>query len=100
MSETAVMRDTLRIASELGIYVHFIDDFNELLGMYTYRHKERHILLNSRMEDMVLQMVCGHEIGHDSLHRSLAKESNSLRSLCFLICVPNMNTRQTLFPHT
>ena len=71
-------RDTLKIARELGIYVHFIDDFNELLGMYTYRHKERHILLNSRMEDMVLQMVCGHEIGHDSLHRPLAKENNSL----------------------
>lgn len=29
-------RDTLKIARELGIYVHFIDDFNELLGMYTY----------------------------------------------------------------
>ena len=54
-------RDTLKIARELGIYVHFIDDLNELLGMYTYRHKERHILLNSNMEHMVMQMVCGPE---------------------------------------
>ena len=49
--------DTLKIARELGIYVHFIDDLNELLGMYTYRRKERHILLNSNMEHMVMQMV-------------------------------------------
>lgn len=71
-------RDTLKIARELGIYVHYIDDFNELLGMYTYRHKERHILLNSDMENMVMQMVCAHEIGHDTLHRNLAKGNNSL----------------------
>lgn len=71
-------RDTLKIAQELGIYVHFIDNLNNLLGMYTYRHKERHILLNSNMEEMVMQMVCGHEIGHDIFHRDLAKGNNSL----------------------
>ena len=31
-------RDTLKIACELGIYVHYINKFDELLGMYTYRH--------------------------------------------------------------
>lgn len=71
-------RDTLKIARELGIYVHYINKFDELLGMYTYRHKERHILLNANMEHMVMQMVCGHEIGHDTLHRALAKANNSL----------------------
>lgn len=35
-------RDTLRIASEIGIYIHQIGDFKELLGMYSYQHKERH----------------------------------------------------------
>ena len=34
--------------------------------LYTYRHKERHILLNSNMEYLIMQMVCGHEIGHDT----------------------------------
>ena len=71
-------RDTLKIARELGIYVHYLDNLNDLLGMYTYRHKERHILLNSKMEEMVMQMVCGHEIGHDVFHRDLAKGNNSL----------------------
>jgi len=72
-------RDTLKIARELGIYVHYIDSFNELLGMYTYRHKERHILLNSNMEHMIMQMVCGHEIGHDIFHRDLAKSASALQ---------------------
>ena len=71
-------RDALKIASELGIYVHFLDDLSGLLGMYTYRYKERHILLNSKMDEMVTQMVCGHEIGHDLFHRDLAKGSNPL----------------------
>lgn len=71
-------RDTLRIAQELGIYVDYIDNFDSLLGMYTYRYKERHILLNSKMDAMLIQMVCGHEIGHDTLHRDLAKRHNML----------------------
>ena len=53
-------RDTLKIARELGIHLHFLDNLNDLLGMYTYRHKERHILLNSNMEYLIMQMVCGH----------------------------------------
>lgn len=44
-------RDTLRIAREIGIYVRFVDGLENLLGMYTYRHKERHIILSTRMED-------------------------------------------------
>ena len=64
-------RDTLKIARELGIHLHFLDNLNDLLGMYTYRHKERHILLNSNMEYLIMQMVCGHEIGHDTFHRDM-----------------------------
>ena len=76
-------RDTLKIARELGIYVHYLDNLNDLLGMYTYRHKERHILLNSKMEEMVMQMVCGHEIGHDVFHR-LRKDVERLIAGLFL----------------
>ena len=71
-------RDTLKIAREPGIHLHFLDNLNDLLGMYTYRHKERHILLNSNMEYLIMQMVCGHEIGHDTFHRDLAKGNEPL----------------------
>ena len=71
-------RDALKIAGELGIHVDFVGNFDRLLGMYTCRYRERHILLSSRMEDMVTQMVCAHEIGHDVLHRALAKRRDVL----------------------
>ncbi len=71
-------RDTLKIATELGIYIDYINNLENLLGMYTYRHKERHILLNANMEPMIMQMVCGHEIGHDVFHRDMAKNNKAL----------------------
>lgn len=71
----------MKIARELGIHLHFLDNLNDLLGMYTYRHKERHILLNSNMEYLIMQMVCGHEIGHDTLHRDLAKGNESKKQM-------------------
>ena len=71
-------RDSLQIAQDLGIYLHFIDGFKDLLGMYTYQQKERHILLNANMDDILMQMVCAHEIGHDTLHREQAKGKSAL----------------------
>ncbi|MBQ3078209.1 MAG: ImmA/IrrE family metallo-endopeptidase [Clostridia bacterium] len=61
-----------QLAESLGIHLHDVDGLDRLLGMYTCRHKERHILLNARMEEAVRRMVCAHEIGHDTLHRHLA----------------------------
>ncbi len=68
-------RDTLRIAGKIGIYIHQIDTFKELLGMYSYQHKERHILLNSNMDYITVQMVCGHEIAFCTI----IKKSNNAR---------------------
>ena len=34
-------RDTLKIARELGIHLHFLDNLNDLLGIYTYEDIER-----------------------------------------------------------
>lgn len=70
--------DTVKIAENLGIHVHFLGNLNQLLGMYTYRQKERHILLNANMDDRFTQMVCAHEIGHDILHREIAKSSRAI----------------------
>lgn len=71
-------RDALQIAQELGIYLHFVPDFKNLLGMYTYQQRERHILLNANMDDILTRMVCAHELGHDTLHRDKAKGKNVL----------------------
>lgn len=81
-------RDAVQIASEIGIYIHQIDDFKKLLGMYVYQHKERHILLNSNMDYTTTQMVCGHELGHDLFHREQAKTGVGLQELA-LFAMPN-----------
>ena len=72
-------QNPLQIAEDLGIYVHYVDELKELLGMYTCIHRERHILLNANMDERVTRMVCGHEIGHDCLHRDLVRDISGLQ---------------------
>jgi Zn-dependent peptidase ImmA (M78 family) len=67
-------RDTLEIAQMLGVDVSFSDSFNSLLGMYVCDWKHRFIVLNGNLDPYMLQMVCGHEVGHDTFHRDLAKK--------------------------
>lgn len=64
-------RDSLLIAKELGIKIYY-QDFKDLLGMYTCRWKHRIIVLNNKLDHHWVQMVVGHEIGHDAYHRHLA----------------------------
>lgn len=65
-------RNTLKIARELGIQVDAVDYFTNLLGFYTYRWKIRQIYYNNSMNSNEVQMVVGHEVGHDVWHRSEA----------------------------
>lgn len=65
-------RNTLQIASELGIKIYY-GDYHDLLGMYTYRWKQRIVLLNNNLDDYLRHMVLAHEIGHDTYHRDLAE---------------------------
>ena len=52
----------MALAQEPGIHVEVADDY-----------KNRFIFLNSRLDEDWLPMVLAHEIGHDQLHRELAK---------------------------
>lgn len=63
----------LDIAQEIGIIV-IEKDFEDLLGMYAYIARNRFIFLNSSLDGNLLKEVVAHEIGHDQLHRHLAKE--------------------------
>lgn len=68
-------RNALQIAREIGIKVYFEPAFDKLLGMYTFRWNHRMIFLNDNLDDVLLQMVVAHELGHDSEHRDIAKAS-------------------------
>ncbi len=65
--------DLVALAETIGIKVNFESDYKNLLGMYVHVMKSRFIFLNSRLDAYWLPMVLAHEIGHDQLHRSLAR---------------------------
>ena len=66
-------RDPFRIAQELGIEVLFCDDFGPLKGMYRVIKRNRFIFINKDLSSRMQRIVCAHELGHDQLHRYLAK---------------------------
>ena len=66
-------RNTIKLAQASGVEVIQVDYFNDLLGMYVYRWKHRAMFLNDRMDEYLMQLVAGHELGHDAYHRELAK---------------------------
>ena len=66
-------RDPFRIAQELGIEVLFCDDFGPLKGMYRVIKRNRFIFINKDLSPRMQRIVCAHELGHDQLHRYLAK---------------------------
>lgn len=66
-------RNPMKIVSEIGVMLRYSEELDKLLGLYTYRWKHRIILLNDKMEEIMARMVCAHELGHDALHRDIAK---------------------------
>ena len=67
-------RDPFRIAEELGIEVLFCENLSPLKGMYRVIKRNRFIFINSDLSPEMQRIVCAHEIGHDQLHRNLAKD--------------------------
>lgn len=66
-------RNPFTIARDLGIMVLFDESLSKLKGMYCVIKRNRIIIINSNMPENVQKIVCAHEIGHDVLHRELAK---------------------------
>ncbi|MFA6809255.1 MAG: ImmA/IrrE family metallo-endopeptidase [Eubacteriales bacterium] len=63
-------RDPFKIANELNITIKYYN-FKKLKGFYTYCYKNRYIGINYNLSEIKQQLCCGHEIGHDQLHRHL-----------------------------
>ena len=72
--QLANTRDMIKVAQYLGIKLYFEEDYQNLLGLYTCAYKTRAIFINNRLNKQLTQLVIAHEIGHDMLHRELAKK--------------------------
>lgn len=66
-------RDPFAIAEALGIEVIFCDGFGPLKGMYRVVKRNRFIFINKDLDERMQRIVCAHELGHDQLHRHLAR---------------------------
>lgn len=66
-------RDPFEIARQLGVEVLFCPDFGSMKGMYRVIKRNRFIFLNDGLTPQMQRIVCAHELGHDQLHRDLAK---------------------------
>lgn len=67
-------RDPFKIAKRMGIHMIYRDDFTSLYGMYAFVLKNRFIFINSNISKEKQKIVCAHELGHDILHKDIAKK--------------------------
>lgn len=65
-------RDPFEIADYLGIIV-MQRDLSPLKGMYRVIKRNRFIIIDENLSGKMKEIVCAHELGHDALHRALAK---------------------------
>ena len=66
-------RDPFEITRQIGVEVLFCPDFGSMKGMYRVIKRNRFIFLNRDLAPQMQCIFCAHELGHDRLHRNLAK---------------------------
>lgn len=71
-------RNPFEIAEDIGVEILYCDNFGPLKGMYRIIKRNRFIFINRDLNEHMQRIVCAHELGHDQLHRNLAKD-NPLR---------------------
>ena len=81
-------RDPFKIAKEIGVNVMFVDNFEKLKGVYRVIKRNRWIFINSNLPEQMQRIVCAHELGHDQLHRALAKGDGLMEFMLY-----NMDSR-------
>lgn len=65
-------RNPFKICREANIHV-YVTELGSLKGMYSYIKRNRWAFLNENLSEQMTRIVLAHEIGHDQLHRELAK---------------------------
>ncbi len=65
-------RNPFELAEYLNITIKY-GKFSKLKGFYNYSYRNRFVVLNSRLDEAEQIITCCHELGHDRLHRSIAK---------------------------
>jgi Zn-dependent peptidase ImmA (M78 family) len=66
-------RNPFELADVLGVDIRYSEDFTKLKGMYAVLSGCRFIIINAGLDEGTKRLIAAHELGHDRLHRDLAK---------------------------
>lgn len=72
LSLTYETSDPFIISKALGIQIKH-RPLGSLKGFYTVQHNIPYIVINSELDYSTARIICAHELGHDRLHRKLAR---------------------------
>ncbi len=72
LSLTYETSDPFIIAKALGIQIRH-KALGNLKGFYTVQHNIPYIVINRDLDYATARIICAHELGHDRLHRKLAR---------------------------
>ena len=75
LCERYATHNPFEIAEEDGVLLRFCPEFQTLRGMYKVILGQRFVFLNGNMKRREARQVLAHELGHDALHREMARDT-------------------------
>jgi Zn-dependent peptidase ImmA (M78 family) len=65
-------RDPYELCKCLGIKIHFYDMEKKLKGFFFYQSRQKNIVIDSNVNDILERILVAHELGHAVLHTQIA----------------------------
>lgn len=65
-------RDPYELCKYLGIKIHFYDMEKKLKGFFFYQSRQKNIVIDSNVNEILERILIAHELGHAVLHTQIA----------------------------
>lgn len=65
-------RDPYELCNLLGIKIHYYDMQKKLKGFFYYQSRQKNIVIDSNVNDILERILIAHELGHAILHTKIA----------------------------
>ena len=65
-------RDPYELCKLLGIKIHYYDSQKKLKGFFYYQSRQKNIVIDSNVNEVLERILIAHELGHAILHTKIA----------------------------
>lgn len=65
-------RDPYELCKLLGIKIHYYDLEKKLKGFFFYQSRQKNIVIDSNVNEILERILVAHELGHAVLHTKIA----------------------------